>query len=103
MITSQLATSSSQVLDQASFKVSSELRKATEPNELDFEQLIDNYVSDYTIKIPFVKSTFIHGSFLPSQIQFGTEKPKDELVLTMELVQAPHHLKTNQLADPEYE
>ena len=103
MITTQEATSLTQVVDQATNKAAFESRKAVDPNELDFEQLMDDYVSDYNIKIPFVKSTFIHGAFLPTQIQFGAEKPEHELVLTMEMVQAPHHVKINQLVDPNHE
>ena len=69
------------------------------PNELDFEQLCKDYIKDYNIKIPFSKSTFVHGAYCNTNIQFDNEKPESELVLTMELVQSPHDQKRNQLVD----
>ena len=69
------------------------------PNELDFEQLCKDYIKDYNIKIPFSKSTFVHGAYCNTNIQFDNEKPESELVLTMELVQSPQDQKRNQLVD----
>ena len=71
----------------------------TNPNELDFEQLCRDYIKDYNIKIPFSKSTFVHGAYCNTNIQFDDEKPESELVLTMELVQSPLDQKRNQLVD----
>ena len=71
----------------------------TNPNELDFEQLCKDYIKDYNIKIPFSKSTFVHGAYCNTNIQFDDEKPESELVLTMELVQSPQEQRRNQLVD----
>ena len=59
-----------------------------DPYQLDFTQLRNHYVESSTIKIPFVKSSFVHYSKCPRNMTINEREYKD-LVLTMELIQAP--------------
>ena len=78
----------------------SDLRRTNDPYELNFGELRKDYVNDSNIKLPFVKSSFIHYAACPLNLKIGDEVLNNELVLTMELVQAPKHLKQTQLTDP---
>ena len=71
-----------------------------DPYQLDFRELKKEYVRDTNVKLPFVKSSFVHYAACPLNIQLGELKLEDELVLTMELVQAPGHVKNMNLTDP---
>ena len=84
---------------KSSFQRSS-LRKLNDPYELNFDQLREDHVNDSNIKIPFVKSSFIHYAQCPLNLKLDDQELNNELVLTMELVQAPKHLKQTQLTDP---
>ena len=57
-----------------------------DPYDLNFKALRDQYVRDSNIKIPFVKSSFIHYAACPLTLEIDEQKLKNELVLTMELV-----------------
>ena len=57
----------------------------TDPYNLDFTQLRKDYVGETTVKIPFVKSSFIHYSKCPRKMVINNKK-YDDLVLTMELI-----------------
>ena len=57
--------SGAKVSDMSQARNPAELKRAADPNELNFEKMISDYVDDYNIKIPFVKSTFIHGAVCP--------------------------------------
>lgn len=71
----------------------------TDPYSLDFTKLRKDYVQETTVKIPFVKSSFIHYSKCPRKMVINNKEYTD-LVLTMELIQAPQHLNYTQLEDP---
>jgi hypothetical protein len=61
-----------------------------DPYRLNFEELRNQHVKETTTKLPFVKSTFIHYAASPTPMNIdGQLYSKDELVITMELVQAP--------------
>ena len=70
------------------------------PYALDFNALTKTYAKDAAFKLPFVKSSFIHYANCPIGMIIDGVTFKDELVMTMELVQAPKHLKYKQLTDP---
>ena len=57
------------------------------------------YVDETTIQIPFVKSSFVHYSKCPRNMKINGRKYKD-LVITMEVVQAPIKLDYHLLQDP---
>lgn len=70
-----------------------------DPYNLDFTKLRKEYVDETTVQIPFVKSSFVHYSKCPRNMKINGKKYKD-LILTMEVVQAPSHLDYHQLQDP---
>ena len=70
-----------------------------DPYQLNFNELRKEYIKDSNIKLPFSKSSFIHYAACPLNIQLGDLKLENELVLTMELVQAPSHMKNTKLTD----
>ena len=72
---------------------------STDPYQLNFNELRKEYIKDSNIKLPFSKSSFIHYAACPLNIQLGDLKLENELVLTMELVQAPSHMKNTKLTD----
>ena len=74
-------------------------QKKADPYNLDFTELCKNYVDETTIKIPFVKSSFVHYSKCPRAMEINGKEYKD-LVITMEVVQAPNNLNYTQLSDP---
>ena len=57
----------------------------TDPYKLDFTQLRKDYVKETTVNIPFVKSSFIHYSKCPRNMEINGKEYRD-LVLTMELI-----------------
>ena len=63
-----------------------------DPYQLNFDELRHEYVKDSNIKLPFAKSSFIHYAACPLDMQIGDLKLENELVLTMELVQAPSRM-----------
>ena len=73
---------------------------AKDPYQLNFNELKQQYVKDTNIKLPFVKSSFIHYAACPLNLQLGELELENELVLTMELVQAPGHVQNMKLTDP---
>ena len=76
------------------------LKKARKDDyTLDFTELREQYVQDSTIKIPFVKSSFIHYSKCPRNMRINGKEYND-LVITMELIQAPAQLTYTQLENP---
>ena len=75
-------------MNRSSFKLQD---KKKDPYNLDFTQLRKEYVDETTIQIPFVKSSFVHYSKCPRNMKINGRKYKD-LVLTMEVVQAPTSL-----------
>ena len=66
--------------------MASGLMAKKDPYQLDFRELKKEYVRDTNVKLPFVKSSFVHYAACPLNIQLGELKLEDELVLTMELV-----------------
>jgi len=48
-------------------------------------------VEDSSVKVPFVKSSFIHYSKCPRKMEINGRTYND-LVITMERIQAPEHL-----------
>ena len=72
---------------------------STDPYQLNFNELRKEYIRDSNIKLPFSKSSFIHYAACPLNIELGDLKLENELVLTMELVQAPSHMKNTKLTD----
>ena len=75
------------------------MKKKVDPYALDFTELRNKYVEDTTIQIPFVKSSFVHYSKCPRNMTINGTEYKD-LVITMEVVQAPTKLSYTQLDDP---
>lgn len=75
---------------RSSFK--SKTAEKADPYKLNFTQLRKEYVDETTVKIPFVKSSFVHYSKCPRNMEINGKEYND-LVLTMELIQAPEHLK----------
>jgi len=75
-------------MNRSSFK---QPKAKADPYALDFTQLRKEYVDETTIQIPFVKSSFVHYSKCPRNMKINGKKYKD-LVLTMEVVQAPTQL-----------
>lgn len=75
------------------------MKQKVDPYTLDFGQLRQNYVNDSSVKIPFVKSSFVHYSKCPRNMTINGKEYKD-LVITMEVIQAPDHLTYTQLSDP---
>ena len=75
------------------------MKKAADPYHLDFTQLRKDYVHDTTIQVPFVKSSFIHYSKCPRNMEINGKEYND-LVLTMELGQSPSTLNYLKLDDP---
>jgi len=71
-----------------------------DPYHLDFKKLRDDYMQDSTFKLPFVKSSFIHYAQCPVTLNIDDVDFDNELVLTMELVQAPRNMNYTQLTDP---
>ena len=67
---------------------------------MNFNELRQEYIRDSNIKLPFAKSSFIHYAACPLNIQFGDLQLENELVLAMELVQAPSHMRNTKLTDP---
>ena len=92
---SQLST-----LSRSSLITSRMPKKKVDPYNLDFPALREEYVRDQTMKVPFVKSSFIHYSKCPRKMTINGRLYKD-LVLTMELVQAPNCLDYSMLSDPQ--
>ena len=78
---------------------SSVIRKKADPYHLDFSEMRKDYEQKSSVKIPFVKSSFVHYSKCPRNMVINGKEYKD-LVVTMELIQAPETLKYNQLTDP---
>ena len=72
---------------------------ADDKYQLNFNELRKEYIKDSNIKLPFSKSSFIHYAACPLNIELGDLKLENELVLTMELVQAPSHMKNTKLTD----
>ncbi len=70
-----------------------------DPYNLDFTMLRQHYVESSTIAIPFVKSSFVHYSKCPRNMEINGKEYND-LILTMELVQAPENLNYTTLEDP---
>lgn len=58
---------------------------------MDFQALREQYEKDSSIKVPFVKSSFVHYSKCPRKMKINGKEYND-LVITMELIQAPAHL-----------
>ena len=83
-------------MNRSSFK----LLEQKDPYSLDFTALRRDYVDETTIQIPFVKSSFVHYSKCPRNMKINGRKYKD-LVLTMEIIQAPTQLEYHQLDDPQ--
>ena len=73
--------------------------KKKDPYDLDFTALRKQYVKESSVKLPFVKSSFTHYSKCPRNMIINDKEYKD-LVITMEIVQAPENLKYTQLDDP---
>ena len=71
-----------------------------DPYQLNFDELRQEYVKDSNIKLPFAKSSFIHYAACPLDMKIGDLELENELVLTMELVQAPSHMQNTKLTDP---
>ena len=71
-----------------------------DPYNLDYADLRKQYVNDTTYKLPFVKSSFIHYTGCPRSLKIDGVEYKNELALTMELVQAPTQLTNMMLTDP---
>ena len=71
-----------------------------DPYAIDFNALKKEYIQDSNKKLPFVKSSFIHYAECPMALVIDGQNLENELVLTMELVQAPKHLRYTQLTDP---
>ena len=57
-----------------------------DPYQLNFNEIRQDYIRDTNIKLPFSKSSFIHYSACPLNMQVGDLQLTNELVLTMELV-----------------
>ena len=57
-------------------------------------------MQDFSVKIPFVRSQFVHYSKCPLNMRING-KVYNDLVLTMELIQAPNNLEYTQLSDPQ--
>lgn len=74
-------------------------KKKADPYDLDFTQLRKDYVDSSSVKIPFVKSSFTHYSKCPRNMTINGKEYKD-LIITMEVVQAPEALNYTQLEDP---
>ena len=74
-------------------------KKKADPYDLDFTQLHKDYVDSSSVKIPFVKSSFTHYSKCPRNMIINGKEYKD-LIITMEVVQAPEALSYTQLEDP---
>ena len=87
-------------LMRSSFTGRSSIAGKNDPYALDFNALTAQYKKDAAFKLPFVKSSFIHYAGCPQSMIIDGVTYKDELVLTMELVQAPSHLKYKKLTDP---
>jgi len=86
-----VSLNASQTAD-TSKQIRSSVRKSTaakkNPYKMDFSKLTSNYFDDSTVKLPFVKSSFLHYSKCPRNMYINGHEYKD-LVLTMEIVQAP--------------
>jgi len=61
------------------------MRKQQDPYTLDFTELRKEYVDQSSVKIPFVKSTFVHYSKCPRQMRINGKEYKD-LIVTMEVI-----------------
>ena len=72
-------------------KILGKMKTKVDPYALDFGKLRNQYVEDSSVKIPFVKSSFVHYSKCPRNMTINGREYKD-LVITMEVVQAPNHL-----------
>jgi len=68
------------------------MKKKVDPYALDFTELRKEYVDSSSVKIPFVKSSFVHYSKCPRNMTINGKEYKD-LVVTMEVIQAPETLK----------
>jgi len=64
---------------------SSVSKKKVDPYNLDFTQLRKNYVTESSVKLPFVKSSFTHYSKCPRDMEINNKAYRD-LVITMEVV-----------------
>ena len=78
---------------------SSGMRRKADPYHLDFTQLRQDYENSSSVKIPFVKSSFVHYSKCPRNLKINGHEYHD-LVVTMEVIQAPELLNYTQLDDP---
>ena len=66
---------------RSSFKI----KQKVDPYALDFASLRQKYVEDTSVKIPFVKSSFVHYSMCPRNMEINGKEYKD-LVITMEVI-----------------
>jgi len=70
-----------------------------DPYNLNFKELRQKYMEDSTIKMPFVKSSFVHYAKCPVKFEYQ-EREYNSTLITMELVQAPMNMTYTALKDP---
>lgn len=75
------------------------LVKKVDPYALDFSELRKQYETQSTVKLPFVKSSVVHYSKCPRNMKINGKEYTD-LVVTMEVIQAPNMLNYTQLQNP---